>query len=364
LKLYIDGLFYKGSGIGRYYESLTKEFAKRNIKIYTTVPKKFQNEFEKDFHNLQNIEPLFVDYDKFSFKGFIKQSELLKYLERYVDIFLYPHINLPLYIPGKTVCTVHDLRPFTKWWDRSGIKRYVFKLFFNRAVLKSKAIVCISQTVKDELLNHNPDIKEKIKVIHNFIEDKFVESQKLMPVVDKPYILFVGNRKKHKNLTTLIKAFALIIDKIPHYLVVAGSKDSNVDEIDILKRKLSVSDRVIEFISPPDDIIISLYQYSDLFVFPSLFEGFGLPPLESVSLGCPVVLSDIPILNEVFGDTGYYFNPYSENDLANKILSVLTDKTKRDNLLKKQKERLKIFDKNNIIDEYINLFKMIVEERL
>jgi hypothetical protein len=129
-EIYLDGLFYKGSGIGRYYESLTKEFAKRGIKIYTCVPNNLINDFEKDFSNIPNIEPIFVDYDKFSVKGFFKQSEILKKIEKEVTLFFYPHVNLPYYIPKNTVITIHDLRPLTQFWDRNEIKRKVFIFFF------------------------------------------------------------------------------------------------------------------------------------------------------------------------------------------------------------------------------------------
>jgi len=87
MKLYLDGLLYKSAGIGRYYESLTKEFAKRGIKIYTCVPNTLRNDFEKDFSNIPNIEPIFVDFEKFSLKGFFTQSRILKQLKEEVDLF-------------------------------------------------------------------------------------------------------------------------------------------------------------------------------------------------------------------------------------------------------------------------------------
>jgi len=363
-KLYIDGLFYKGSGIARYYESLTKEFAKRGINIYTCVPEKLRNDFEKDFAGINNIEPIFVDYERFSIKGFFNQSLVLKRLKKEVDLFFYPHINLPYFIPKNTVVTIHDLRPLTQYWDRDKIKRRIFIYYLQRALKKAKKVIAISNTVANELQQYCQVSNKKIEVIYEFIDDKFTECK--LPnkrIIENPYILFTGNRKKHKNLATLIKAFAKVKDKIPHVLVVAGAKDKKIDEVDNLVQKLNIENRVIQLIKPDDETIINLYFFADLFVFPSLFEGFGLPPLEAVNLGCPVILSDIPIFKEIFGDAGLYFDPYDENDLAQTILKVILNDSLRFNLLEKQKQRAKIFDKDKIIAQYIDLFKKLMKEK-
>jgi len=364
MNLYLDGLFYKCTGIGRYYESLTKEIAKRGIKIYTCVPNNLRNDFEKDFSNIPNIEPIFVDYKKFSVKGFFIQSKILKQLEEEVDLFFYPHINLPYYIPKNTIITIHDLRPLTKFWDRSELKRKVFIFYLKRAIKYSTKIIAVSNTVADELRKNFKGIDKKIEVIYEFMDDKFTNQNQIYErIVDNPYLLFVGNRKKHKNLSLLIKAFAIIKEKIPHYLVIAGGKDREKDEVDMLVEELNIQERTIQLIKPSDEVIISLYKFADLFVFPSLLEGFGLPPLEAVSLGCPVILSDIPILREVFGEAGFYFNPYSEEDLAKAILKVISDEEFKIKLLEKQKERLRMFDKDKIIEQYISLFERILREK-
>jgi glycosyltransferase involved in cell wall biosynthesis len=361
MNIYIDGLFYKGSGIGRYYESLTKEFAKRGIKIYTCVPNNLRNDFEKDFSNIPNIEPIFVYYEKFSLKGFFKQSEILKKFEKELTLFFYPHVNLPYYIPKNVVITIHDLRPLTKFWDRNEIKRKIFIFYLKRALKHSTKIIAVSNTVAKELKQNFKGTDKKIEIIYEFIDDKFInQNQSRHRIFDYPYILFIGNRKKYKNLSLLIKAFAIIKEKIPYYLVIVGDKEKERDEVDILVENLNIQERVIQFIKPSDEVIISLYKFADLFVFPSLFEGFGLPPLEAVSLGCPVILSDIPVLREVFGEAGFYFNPYSEEDLARAILTVISDEKLRSELLEKQKERLKMFDKNKIIEQYISLFERII----
>lgn len=361
--LYLDGLFYKGSGIGRYYESLTKELAKKGIKIITSVPRRLRDQFGIDFANIPNIEPIFVDYEKFSIKGFFKHSSLLKSLGGKVDIFFYPHINLPYYIPRNTIVTIHDLRPFTEWWDRNQIKRSIFKFFLKRAVCYSKDVVAISETTKNDILMIYPDVEHKIKVIYEFIDEKFYSRTNDKALVADPYILFIGNRKIHKNIKNLILAFNNIKNKLNLKLVIAGTKDAGIekDEIDLLIDKLNLKKDIVEFVCPDDNTILNLYSNAKLFVFPSLYEGFGLPPLEAVALNTPVIMSDILILKEIFGASGYYFNPLDPQDIAEKILEVLTNKELRQSLLDKQKERLFFFDKDKIIDQHIELFCQCVK---
>ncbi len=368
MKIYIDGLFYKGSGIGRYYESLVKEFAKRGLKIYTCAPIRLKNDFEKDFKDvIQNIEPIFVDYEKFSIKGFIKQSIILKRLETKVELFFYPHINLPLYVPKNTIITIHDLRPLTEFWDRSELKRKIFSCYLDRVLNKSKGIITISYSVAKELRDKFNNIGNKIEVIYEFIDEKFYNyATKEKPTIEDDYVLFIGNRKKHKNLKNLILAFDKIKHKIDVKLVIAGSKDNkNIeDEIDIIIKNLNLKNRIIEILSPSDDELINLYQHAKLFVFPSLFEGFGLPPLEAIALGCPVIASNIPVLKEILGEKIACFNPYNVDGITDKLYNVLINENLKLELLTEGEQRLAQYDKNRIIDEHLEYFNRIVGEKL
>lgn len=359
-EIYIDGLFYKGSGIGRYYESLLKEFSLKGIKIYTCIPVRLKDSFEKDFKDFKGIEAIYVDYSKYSLKGFIKQSYILKNLENKVDLFFYPHINLPYYIPKNTIVTVHDLTPFTKFWDRSLIKKKYYKFLFRRAICYCKGIVTTSKATKKALLNFDKTVESKVDIIYLFINDKFIEALNVSEkrLLYEDYILFIGNRKKHKNLERLILAYNEIKKKINCKLVIAGNKDINndrKDEIDLLIKKINLENDIVEIISPDDETIINLYRNAKLFVFPSLYEGFGLPPLEAMSLGCPVIASDLPVLREVCGDAGLYFNPYSENDLSDKMLKILNDEALIKIMKEKGLDRVNFFDKEKIIKQYIEV---------
>ncbi|WP_038056446.1 glycosyltransferase family 4 protein [Thermodesulfobacterium hydrogeniphilum] len=360
-KLYIDGLFYKGTGIGRYYESLVKELAQKGMKIYTCVSMEFKKDFEHDFKQYsKNILPIYVNYRKFSVKGFWEQGKILKKLEKEISVFHFPHINLPIYVPENLVVTIHDLRPFTEFWDRSYFKRKVFEWYFKRAIKKAKRIIAISESSKEEIGNICPACNAKIKVIYEFVDEKFLRIKNhhnKERLIKDEYILFVGNRKKHKNLFRLILVFDQVKNIFPNLkLVIAGKKDSKIDEIDLLKNKLNLEEKIIEIISPSDEEIINLYKYAKLFIFPSFYEGFGLPPLEAIACGCPAITSNIPVLKEILGENIACFNPYSVDNMADKIVDVLVNEKKRKTLLEEGKKRLKLYSKDKIIAQYIELF--------
>ena len=368
-KIYIDGLFYKGAGIGRYYESLLKGLAEKGMKIYTCVPAEFRKDFEQNFKQYsKNTIPIYVNYKKFSVKGFWEQGKILKNLEKEISVFHFPHINLPFYVPKNLVVTIHDLCPFTKFWDRSYFKRKIFEWHFKRTIKKAKKIITISESSKEEIANVCPACDAKVKVIYEFVDEKFLrikDCHNKERLIKDEYILFVGNRKKHKNLGNLIEAFKII--KKTHSelkLVIAGNKFTEIDEVDILKRKLRLKNEILEFMSPSDEEIISLYTNAKTFVLPSFYEGFGLPPLEAMALGVPVVVSDIPVLREVCGDAALFVDSHNKEDIAEGILKVLENNQLKIALIQKGLKRVKVFNREKIIQEYINLYQEILNEKL
>ena len=261
----------------------------------------------------------------------------------------------------RDVVTIHDLCPFTEFWDRSYFRRKVFKWYFKRAIKKAKKIIAISRNAKKEITDICPDCNTKIEVIYEFVDEKFLrikDYHNKERLVKDEYILFVGNRKKHKNLSRLILAFNQVKNIFPNLkFVIAGKKDNEIDEIDLLKNRLNLKEKIIEAISPGDEEIINLYKYAKAFIFPSLYEGFGLPPLEAMAIEIPVLASDIPVLKEICGNAAYFFNPYDVEDMAKAICKVVTDESLRRSLIEKGKERVKFFDSESAIDQHVKLYK-------
>jgi glycosyltransferase involved in cell wall biosynthesis len=365
----MDGLFYKGSGIGRYYESLLKGFATRGITIYTCIPCRFKKSFELDFKQyLKNIIPIYVNYERFSIKAFYSQGKILKKLEKEVSLYHFPHINIPLYAPKNLIVTIHDLRPFTEYWDRNYIKKKIYEWYFKRAIKNAKKLITDSKHIMEEILKGFPEIEFKIKVIYPLIDDKFLDKSnnknQHKRIVAGDYILFVGSIKKHKNLSQLVIAFNSIKDSFPNLkLVIAGKKDSKVDDIGLLKEKFKIKGRLIEIISPSDEKILYLYKYAKAFVFPSLYEGFGLPPLEAMAYGIPVIVSNIPILKEICGDAAYFVNPHSSENIAQGIYKVLHNNNLKNSLIEKGKKRINDFNSDKLINQYIKVYEETLNAR-
>ena len=246
------------------------------------------------------------------------------------------------------------------------MKKKVFGWYLKRAVKKAGKIITISESAKREIMDIYPIYNAKIKVIYRFVDEKFLRTKDYYNkerVIEDDYILFVGNRKKHKNLFRLILAFDQVKNIFPNLkLVIAGKKDSKIDEIDLLKNKLNLKEKIIEAISPADEEIINLYKYAKAFIFPSLYEGFGLPPLEAMAIGTPVLASDIPVLKEICCNAAYFFNPYDVEDMAKAICKVVTNESLRRSLIERGKERVKFFDSESAIDQHVQLYKEVENE--
>jgi len=174
VNIYIDGLFYKGSGIGRYYSFLLRGFVEKDLKIYTQVPCKFKKDFIEEFGDiLDKINVKFVDYAKFSLKGMIKQSLMLNKMKNYVDLFFFPHINIPFYTPDPTVVTIHDLTPLQSLWGRSILKKILMTYLYKSSISKAKKIITISNVSYNECVSKFKNTESKVNIIYESVDDIF-----------------------------------------------------------------------------------------------------------------------------------------------------------------------------------------------
>lgn len=261
------------------------------------------------------------------------------------DILFCPAHYSPRFTSIPTIVTIHDLsyEYFPDEFKKKDL--YTLKNWTQYSVHKAKKIIAVSKNTKSDLssIYHVP--LEKISVIYNGTHQKSHASYTKYAInINKPYILYVGTIQPRKNIERLIKAFSQLT-KINNLirLVIAGKKGWLHDDIFASAIKYGVHDKV-SFLGFVDDNTKSwLYKNASLFILPSLYEGFGLPLLEAMSYGCPVITSDTSSLPEIGGNACYYFNPKSVSDMTQAMDRVLNDKILRANLIQNGFKRIENF---------------------
>ena len=175
----------------------------------------------------------------------------------------------------------------------------------------------------------------------------------------KPYLLYVGNAYPHKNLERLILAFKKLVDDgLDYQLVLVGGEDYFYRKLKlkIENWKLKIKDGIIFAGFMSDDDLDALYRNASLYVFPSLYEGFGLPPLEAMARGVPVVSSNATCLPEILGDAAFYFNPLDIDDMARVIKETLSSDRARKALIQKGFEQIKKYSWRKMAEETLKLY--------
>jgi len=291
-----------------------------------------------------------------------EQFELAKKIPKDTDLFWSPNYNFPIFWRGKLMTTVHDVFHLILW-DGIGslLKRFYAYVMFNRLVNRADALLSVSEFTKGEIVRRTGASPEKIRVIHNGVDDSWFGLRKNKNPHPRPYILFVGNIKPHKNLARLLEAFSILKDRIPHDLVLVGKKEGFITgDRRVLKMAESIGDRV-RFTGFVDDALLGqYYALTDLLVFPSIYEGFGLPPLEAMACGRPVAVSNAASIPEVCGDAAVYFDPYSSKDIAEKISKVLEDEPLRNGFIQKGLERARLFTWERCVSETVEVIQRLL----
>ncbi len=241
------------------------------------------------------------------------------------DLLWVPHYNVPLWAGARMAVTIHDIAPVAvPSILSSALKRGYAKLLIERAVSQAQEILCVSKFTASELQGRLGVAPEKITVTYPGLESEWPERAK--PHVEDdgaPYVLFVGNVKPNKNLSVLLRAFERVLHAIPHRLLIAGRTHGlgTADEA-VLRDAGSLGGRIRFAGEVTDDELASLYAGASAFCMPSIYEGFGLPVLEAMASGCPVLCSRAGSLPEVAGEVAMYFDPFDAAELSECLLRI------------------------------------------
>jgi glycosyltransferase involved in cell wall biosynthesis len=221
--------------------------------------------------------------------------------------------------------TIHDIAPLAlPQILNNALKRAYAKLLITRAVSQAHSILCVSDFTRTELLTRLHVPAEKLTVTHPGLDTDWPHTAP--PHIEPdgtPYLLFVGNVKPNKNLALLLSAFAQVQHRIPHRLILAGKLHGfGTNDEAVLRQAQSFGDRIRFAGEVHDPVLQHLYAGASALVLPSLYEGFGLPLLEAMALGCPVLCSTAGSLPEIAGNAALYFNPQSPEELAARLLQL------------------------------------------
>ncbi|MBD2751868.1 glycosyltransferase family 4 protein [Spirosoma validum] len=229
-----------------------------------------------------------------------------------------------------------------------------------KVVQKASHLIAISESTKLDMIEMLDVLPEKITVIHlgsPFVQHDATNKNENSAPNASPYLLYVGNRSSYKNFIPFLRAVAQILIKYRVKLVCAGGGEFSPKEIEVIKSwNLN---NLIEYKDVNDKILQGLYKGAIAFVFPSLYEGFGIPVLEAFSCNCPCVLSNISSLPEVAGDAALYFDPDNKDSMEASVEKILLDSALRAKLIQLGREQLSLFSWQKTVNSTLDLYNKL-----
>lgn len=350
------------SGMGRYAYTLLEKLPKMNNDItidhwyidYKTRQLKVNNDIIKTYISIP-----FID-NKFLFISRIK-LEMPEY-----DVYHFANQNLASLIRGhlrghRAVMTCHDVAPII--WPNNyieyGLRRYLYS-----GIKKFNNIIVDSKSTKTDLIRIYNISPSKIQVIYLGVDnnrfkpiDKLEARSKLGVPEDLKILINVG---REKNILTALKAFSIIISKIPKAKLIRVGPTSKKTTQFI--RTMGLSNKIIYFTTVSDEKLALLYASSDLGIFTSYYEGFGLPILEAMACGIPVIASNTTSIPEIVDDSGILVAPFEYNEFANQAINILSDLDRFNKFRAKAFERAQFFSWDKTLLETIKVYKKIANE--
>ncbi|UCB51984.1 MAG: glycosyltransferase family 4 protein [Candidatus Zixiibacteriota bacterium] len=358
------------SGPGRYAINLVQSLAALDRENQYLILQ--DSSLSERITESDNFKTIWVDYPALSLRTVAWLQTLLR-RER-ISVFHSLHFLAPLLGNFANIITVHDLMALTFpnfFQGRSLPVRLYAKLFchafIRSSLICSEGVITVSQVVREELIRWKPGCEGKITVIGEAVDPAFRKMADRRPMrnvrskfgLTKKILLYVGNTRPYKNLPRLIKAFELLKKEkeLSCQLVIGGGESRNIGDLKRLTKDLQLEDSVVFTGYLTDEEVIALMNAADIFVFPSLYEGFGLPPLEAMACGTPVVTSDAGSLPEVVGDAALLVDPKKEEQIFGAIKTLLSEEKLRRELVRRGHDRVKLFSWRKTAKETLEVYK-------
>jgi glycosyltransferase involved in cell wall biosynthesis len=351
-----------GTSTGRYIDKLVEHLHKLKPEIEITVLAKsprldFFKQIAPDFKIVRCDVPEFSFAEQYSF---VWQLYGIKN-----DLVHFGMTQQPVLYFGPSVTTIHDLttarfRNPAKNQLVFGLKQMVYRQVIRRVAHKAKYIITPSEYVKMDVAQYAKIDPTKIIVTYEAADKISDKAEPLKSLAGQKFIMYVGRAQPHKNLWRLVEAFQLVRAKHPELkLALAGRKDILYHQLEkkVAKKKI---DGVVFTGFVSEGQLRWLYENCQAYVFPSLSEGFGLPPLEAMMHGAPVVSSNATCLPEINGDAALYFNPLEVDDMAAKIDQVLNDEKLRNRLVADGKKQVAKYSWQRLAEQTLDVYKRAV----
>ena len=353
------------TGISSYLKMILKAINEDDNVYFLLLNEKDKNfEFSK-YVNTDKIKLIFCSSKPFSLKSNIEIPMLINKYK--IRLFHSTHFDIPLgiiFCPNcNLVSTIHDIIPlkYSQYYKTSIIKYLYFILMYNACAILSKKIITVSNYSKADLINYLHVKKDKISVIYNSYDLKNLElktaKNKGLGLIK---LFFVGTNFEHKNINEVIKAVKILKDRGYNILFnIAGAERAYTNILQNTIKELQLNENVKILGKVSDEDLDKLYKISDIYVFPSLVEGFGIPLLEAMNYELPIVSSNKTCLPEIVGAAGILIDPTAKN-FAEKIEFLINNPKKVENLVARGRERITDFSQDKFNSLMLSLYKEVM----
>lgn len=369
MKVLYDHQSFSGAkygGVARYFYDLMY-----NLKYEQGVDVKLALQFSNNDYlkngDIKNVIPFsfFLGYAKTNmlFSHINRLNSAIQIARQNYDVF-HPTYFKDYFLPflGKKpfVLTHHDVIPekfSTQYAALDGFSKEQKKKILDKA----SKIIAVSENTKQDILDIFKIAPEKVEVIyHSTHFTTFQPNPAIKISTPKRYLLYVGNRDNYKNFDVYVEAIAPLLQKQDDlYLICAGNGSFSATEQQLFS-KLKVEKQILHHGIDSDDVLYQLYKNAIAFVYPSLYEGFGIPIIEAFACNCPVILSDRSCFPEVGQDAALYFNPDDKEDIAFQIEKVIENTDLRTQLIQKGKTRLQDFSPTITAQKTLEVYKSVL----
>lgn len=375
MKIGIDARFYGtlGKGLGRYVSELISQLERLDGQNEYVIFLRAEN-----FNEYEPASPRFTKVlAEFPWYGWREQILYPLWLRKFrLDLMHFPHFNVPFLYRRPFVVTIHDLillrHPTTRATTlgplRFFLKFTAYRLVIASALRSARAVITVSNAVRADIQERFPFMRaKKIAVTYEAVaaslsaNSREAGAQVRAPraeAVPAPFALYVGNAYPHKNLSVLLSAFAEFRKRgfAGHRLVLVGSQDYFYERLRHEAAKLGVADQVMFFGRATDTELATLYRRAEMYVFPSLCEGFGLPTLEAMANGLAVASSNAACMPEILGDAALYFDPTNPESMTRAMTELTTDGDLRKRLIEKGTARVAMYDWRDCAQKTLDVY--------